>query len=297
MTTVSRWSALALTIAAATALTACNTDSSSSSGTGSLSLDITDAPVDNATEVIVTFTGISLKHEDGPAERYDFDEPRSIDLLALQGDASDSLLDEEEVRAGRYQWVRLHVEAERNTIDSWIKINNDQHSLYVPSGAQSGLKLISGFEVPVDGSASFTIDFDLRKSLVKPQSGEDYFLKPALRLIDNSAIGHVAGTVDDSLYCEGAGNAVYVFAGHDATPIDINTQRDGDNPVTTANVSYDTDSSDYRFKVGFLTEGDYTLAFTCDAGDDDPEADDTLDFSATLNTAVTAGETTNVTIE
>ena len=295
MTTVSRRSALALGIAAATLLAACNTDSTSN-GTGKLTLDITDAPVDDAREVKVTFTGITLKHESGSPERHDFAEPRTIDLLALQGDASDSLLDSEDVRAGRYDWIRLHVEAERDTIDSWIMIGDNQHSLYVPSGAQTGLKLVSGFEVPVNGSASFTIDFDLRKSLVKPQSGENYFLKPALRLIDNSEIGHIAGTVDDSLYCENQGNAVYVFDGHDADPVDINTARE-DNPITTANVVYDDDSTDYRFKVGFLTEGDYTLAFTCDAGDDDPEADDTLDFSATLNTSVTAGETTDVTLE
>lgn len=293
MTPALKWKALALSVASATLLAACNS-SDNSGGTGNLTLKITDAPVDEASKVSVKFTGISLNPENGAPTRYDFDEPRDIDLLALQGDSSEVLLDGEPVPAGRYQWIRLHVVADKETTDSFIEINDSQYPLYVPSGSASGLQLSGGFDVPADGEASFTIDFDLRKSLVNPQSGDHYFLKPSLRLVDNSQIGHIAGTVDENLYCEGEGNAVYVFDGHDADPIDINTERD-DNPVTTANVSYDGEA--YSFSVGFLTEGDYTLAFTCDAGDDDPEADDDLDFSATLNTAVTAGETTNVAIE
>ena len=293
ITASSHWRTLALATVAASALTACNTESSG--GTGNLSMNITDAAVDSAEKVVVEFTAISIKHEGESAQQFDFSEPRSIDLLALHGDVSDSLLDEETVTAGRYEWVRLHVNAVKGETDSYIELEDGSvHSLFVPSGAQTGLKLVSGFEVPVNGSASFTIDFDLRKSVVAPPGQGDYFLKPALRLVDNSEIGHIAGTVDESLYCEGESNAVYVFEGHDATPIDVNTNRD-DNPVTTAMVDFDDGA--YRFTVGFLTEGDYTLAFTCDAADDDPEADDTLDFSATLNTDVTPGETTEATIE
>lgn len=293
MTPALKWKTLALSLASAALLAACNS-SGSSGDTGNLTLKITDAPVDEASKVSVKFTGISLNPENGSPNRYDFDEPREIDLLALQGEASEVLMDRESVPAGRHQWIRLHVAAEKDTTDSYIEINDSQYPLYVPSGSASGLQLSGGFDVPANGEASFTIDFDLRKSLVNPQSGDYYFLKPSLRLVDNSLIGHIAGTVDENLYCEGEGNAVYVFDGHDADPIDINTGRD-DNPVTTANVSYD--GSDYSFSVGFLTEGDYTLAFTCDAGMDDPEEEDDLNFSATLNTAVTAGETTNVTFE
>lgn len=285
------WKTITMSLVTATALVACNTDLG---GTGKLSLNITDAPVDTASKVSVKFTGITLKHENSSPERHDFDEPREIDLLALQGEAFEELLTNQSVSSGRYQWIRLHVVTDRHTTDSYIEINDSQYPLHVPSGSASGLQLSGGFDVPDDGEASFTIDFDLRKSLVDPQNGEHYFLKPALRLVDNSQIGHIRGTVDENLYCEGEGNAVYVFDGHDANLIDINTERD-ENPVTTANVSHGGEA--YTFSVGFLTAGDYTLAFTCDAGDDDPEDDDNLEFSTTLNTSVTAGETTQVTFE
>ncbi|MBW3567908.1 MAG: DUF4382 domain-containing protein, partial [Proteobacteria bacterium] len=50
-----------------------------------MSLGVTDAPVDSATRVVVEFTGVSAKRAGGQATVFDFDTPRQIDLLALQG--------------------------------------------------------------------------------------------------------------------------------------------------------------------------------------------------------------------
>lgn len=44
--------------------------------------------------------------------------------------------------------------------------------------------------MPVNGAASFTTDFDLRKSVVDPAGAySDYHLKPALRLVVNVQVG------------------------------------------------------------------------------------------------------------
>ena len=286
-----------LGVTALIALTACNaTDSNSSNGTGSLSLNITDAAVDNADHVYVTFTGVTIKHENDEPQAFEFDEPRRIDLLALQGDAFDSLFADETVRAGRYEWVSLHVEALRGQLDSSIVIGDEEHSLFVPSGAQSGLKLVRGFDVPVNQAASFTIDFDLRKSVINPRGFPDYILKPTLRLVDNSEVGHIRGTVNLGDYnCSEEGNAVYVYDGRDAELFDLNDQRDdSENPLTTANVQLNPETGDYEFSVGFLTEGDYTVAFTCDADLDDPEVENTLVFKDSQTATVKAGEYTEV---
>ena len=80
-------------------LSACGGSSTEEQNTaGRISLNITYAPVDNANEVVVEFTSVTLKpnegndivfdFEDGPAS-LDVDESKmSIDLLALQGLAS-----------------------------------------------------------------------------------------------------------------------------------------------------------------------------------------------------------------
>ena len=143
----------------------------SSTAQGTLSLGVTDAPVDNANRVVVEFTGVSVKPADGEAEVFDFDTPRQIDLLALQGGETELLLDDVVLNAGDYEWIRLTVNAGMNASDSFIELEDGSvHALFIPSGNQTGLKLVRGFVVPVNASADFTIDFDLRKSVVDPES-------------------------------------------------------------------------------------------------------------------------------
>lgn len=266
--------------------------------TGQLTLAITDAPVDDATAVVVEFTGLELKPSgDVPPFDIDFDSPRQIDLLALQGGTSEALISSEDVPAGEYEWVRLKVNAELGVIDSFISFDDgSMHSLFVPSGAQTGLKLVSDFVVVVDGLASYTIDFDLRKSIVYPPGlGGDYILRPTLRLVDNAQAGSIEGSVAMSLIDDPScsdGNAVYVFEG-DVEPNDVH-DGGGINPLTSALVDLDTGTGEFRYSVAFLPAGPYTVAFTCQAGDDDPETDDDIAFLDRQTVSVEAGQTSTV---
>lgn len=266
----------------------------SSDDSGSLSLGLTDAPVDDANAVVVEFTGVEVKPANGQSISFDFEDPRSINLLDLQGSASELLIEDESVPAGNYDWVRLMVNAQNQVEDSYIELTDgSQHSLFVPSGAQSGLKLVSGFTVPAGGSADFTIDFDLRKSITNPQSGQvDYILKPALRLVDNVEVGTLAGTVPSAeASASDCTGAVYVYEGHDAT---LGDEGSDNAPLTSSGIALNDETGEYEYEVGFLLEGDYTAAFTCDAGDDDPETVDNITFAADQNTSVTAEETTEL---
>jgi hypothetical protein len=282
-------------VAAAVAVLALAACSDDDRGTGKLSLAVTDAPVDNATAVVVQFTGVEVKPADEGSRSFDFDTPRQIDLLALSGTDSELLLDGVVVPSGRYEWVRLKVTAVEDGIaDSYIDLTDgSRHELEVPSGAQTGLKLNSGFSVPNGGEASFTLDFDLRKSVHEPMNaGDSYKLRPTLRIVDNSRIGAIAGTVDAALVPTGCTPAVYVYSGSGVTPDDVDGA--APEPLTTARVELDAGSGSYGYTAGFLSEGAYTLAYTCDAAADDPAADDTLVFSAPQSASVTAGQTTTV---
>jgi hypothetical protein len=282
----------AVTLAAALlALAGCSNEDPT---TGRLSLFVTDAPVDDATAVVVEFTGVEVKPAGGEALAFDFDAPRSIDLLALSGTDSEGLLEGVEVPAGRYEWVRLAVNAATGVEDSWIDLEDgSRHELEIPSGAQTGLKLHSGFNVPAGGAASFTVDFDLRKSVHPPMNeGGAYLLRPTLRIVDNAQVGAIAGTVAAALVTEGCEPAIYVFEGSGVTPDDVDGT--APEPVTTARVELDPGSGQYGYTAGFLSAGEYTVAFTCDADDDDPATDDTLAFSGTQPAVVTAGQTTAV---
>ena len=282
-------------LALAPALLALGGCSDDGAGTGKLSLAITDAPVDSATAVVVQFTGVEVKPAGGSSETFTFDAPRQIDLLALTGTDSELLLDEVEVPSGRYEWVRLAVDANEDGVaDSYIDLDDgSRHELEVPSGDQSGLKLHSGFRVPAGGSASFTLDFDLRKSVHEPMNaGDSYKLRPTLRIVDNAEIGAIAGTVDNTLVGDGCAPAVYVFTGAGVTPDDV----DGTpaEPVSSAEPKLNAETGHFDYTVGFLSPGAYTVAFTCDADADDPATDDALVFSGTQDATVVADQTAEV---
>ena len=266
--------------------------SGDSDDTGTLSLSLTDAPVDDAANVMIAFTSVELQQDSGDRLTFDFDPPQQIDLLALRSGRSEILL-EEELPPGLYNWIRLQISTEAT--DSYIELlDNSRHSLRIPSGDERGLQLNRSFEVPEDGEVDFTLDFDLRKSVRAPQgSSGDYILRPTVRMVATTDVGHIAGTVSESLLNDNScinGDTVYVFEGAGVIPDDIDDQ--DLEPVTTAMVELDDATGLYTYRAAFLPAGDYTVAFTCQAGDDDPATNDTIVFLDTVDVTVTAGEET-----
>lgn len=276
-------------------LAACN---GSSNGTGSLSLGVTDTPVDGAQSVVVAFTGVTLHGPDG-TKTITFGQEKTIDLLTLQGTASNALLAGTTVAAGQYQWVRLNLDLGKSYI---VTSTGNQYPLTIPSGSQTGLKLVSGFTVAQGGQASYMIDFDLRKSLTMTQtpSGTTYILKPALRLINEQQVGSITGSAagsmsigSESISDPACSPAVYVFNGTNDTPEGYNvTVAGGTPPLTSATLSLNNATGNYDYTVGFLAAGGYTLAVTCAAND--TTAATALTFSAPANATVMAAESTTV---
>jgi hypothetical protein len=262
------------------------------SKTGSLTLGITDAPVDVADAVVVQFSGVELKPRDGNAFSIDFAAPKTMDLLALQGTDRATLLDGEQIPPGEYTWMRLKVNADPNVAgDSYITIGGSQCELRIPSGNETGLKLIRGFTIGVGTTTDLTVDFDLRKSVVQPPGqhtsvptcdGQAFLLKPVLRVVDSLQVGTVTGMVDPTLITQACpagelGN-VYLFGPYtDTDPVPVpddvdENDADGPNPITTAMVALDG-SSNAVYTIGFVPPGNYVAAYTCSADAPDVDAD------------------------
>lgn len=281
------------------------------SRTGTLSVAITDAPVDGVDQVWVEFDAIEVKPKNGSAISFAFDTPLSVDLKTLTGSNTEVLLNSEEVPAGEYNWIRLIVNADFDGVfDSYVMTDTgEQVEIRVPGGE---LKLVSGFTVVGGGEASFVIDWNLRMGLTLPPGQDGYLLKPAHRIIDLQDYGGIEGAVDTALITDescssdpntGEGNEVYVFAGAGVTPDDVD---DVDpEPVTTARVMLNQDSGNYEYSLPFMAPGTYTVAFTCQAGDDispdptvqpppDPAADNAIDFTAGIDVTVVAEQTQTV---
>jgi len=293
--------------ALAAALAACggNGDGSLSSGqTGTVSMGLTDAPTMDLSSVNVAFNAIRLKPVDGPWQEFSLEEVGIIDLLTLQGGVTEPLITDEEVPAGEYEEIRLIVDTEQ----SWVTRESEgdaRYTLGVPSGEQSGLKLKGNFIVAADTSQSFTIDFDVRKSIVNPQGQAlgDYMLKPVLRLVNNLEVGELTGEVDyatilqarsedpERLDCSpNYDGAVYVYEGEIDEPVDLNVEREGLNPLMVVPVTEQENGDFYEWTAAFLTEGTYTISYSCQL--DDNETDDEIQFEGTQTLDVIAGETT-----
>jgi hypothetical protein len=278
-------------------LAACSGGGDDSSGdTGRLSLGVTDAPVDEASSVVVQFSGVAFKRAGAAPEivRDLVPSPRQLDLLQYQGGRAALLLDGVTLPAGDYEWVRLIIDNAPGVRDSYIvRTGGEECELRVPSGAESGLKLNRGFTLPADGSLALTIDFDLRKSIHAPpgQQGtteactQGYLMRPTLRIVDDANVGAIAGTVASALVTEGCLPKVYVFSGSGITPDDIEEATGADaDPLVVASVAVQNGSTSYPYRAAFLPPGSYTVTFTCD--DDDATADDTLEFIGTQNVTV-----------
>lgn len=295
---------IALTCVAVLLLAACGGGSGGSSST--INLGITDGPVDSASAVVVSFTGVELQPSGGgQAVTINFSKPKTIDLLQEQNGNEASILEGVSVPAGNYDWIRLmlDVAADRTVANSYIEINNAQYPLVIPSGAETGLKLVQGFTMTANQVANFTIDFMLRQSITAPpglSSGgaQDYLLKPALRLIDNVEAGTISGTVALSTLqsnpaClsgySGSGplpNAhVYIFSGT-VTPSSSLT------PVVEPQITLSSSGS-YSYDQPFLLAGGYTLAVACTSTS---TAGTTTAFlpPAGVSATVTANQTTAV---
>ena len=130
--------------------------------------------------------------------------------------------------------------------------------LRIPSA--QGLQLGNEFVITANQHTSFVLDWGLRQATNDPQGSSCYKLRPSLRIVDVTAHGSIAGTVDPLLISNAsctsdpntdAGNVGYVYEGSNVLPDDID-DIDPD-PISTANV---------RFVAAYLPPEACTAAFT-----------------------------------
>jgi hypothetical protein len=205
-------------------------------GIGTISLRMTDDPADYQ-EVNLSITQVSAHLEGAGAESDSTDgwqvlrtEPLDVDLLTLRNGVFTTLA-LAQVPAGHYTQIRLKLAPGSNVV-----VGGVTHPLTVPSGLQSGYKLVGEFDVPAGGLIALTLDFDAARSIVLTGSGT-YLLKPTARVVATSTAGSITGHVlPDSV-----STAVYAIQAADTVG------------------SAQTSGGD--FTVSALPSGTYSLAF------------------------------------
>ena len=168
---------------------------------GTLRIQLVDTPacIENLEAVFITFEKV-LVHVgcdddtlDGEWVQVTSDtlavEDRTFELLSLVA-GNYAVLGSVDVPAGHYTQIRAIIES------ASIVIAGETHDLQIPSGAQSGLKLISGFDILPGVVTELTLDFDVCQSIFEvPSHARKYKLKPTIRLVATAVSGSISGTV------------------------------------------------------------------------------------------------------
>lgn len=268
----------------------CTKDEDDNPGvSGTISLEITDAPVDDANVqgVFVTIAEVKL---DGKTFE-GFQTKQTIDLMAYQN-GNAKLLGAGEMEARSYSNITLVLDQEQDSAGNapgCYVLTNDgkKHNLSAASSASNEITFSSAaFEVEKDGQTDLVIDFDLRKTITREgnSSETDYAftteteLKNGLRWVKKMEAGKVEGECQDgSLFSD----KIIVFAYKKGT-FDKNVETSGQgasnivfsNAITSVEVQ-----SNGQFELNFLEEGEYDLFF---AGYKDTDSDGVFELEGNI---------------
>jgi hypothetical protein len=91
--------------------------------------------------------------------------------------------------AGHYTQIRLKLGAGSNVV-----VDGVTYPLTVPSGLQSGYKLVGEFDVPASRLVEIALDFDAARSIHQTGNGR-YMLQPTCRVMPMYDVGAIAGTI------------------------------------------------------------------------------------------------------
>jgi len=161
--------------------------------------------------------------------------PLTYNLLNLVNGVTEAI-GSGEFSAGEYHQVRLIIgrqpELENNLLGNphpqanYVMLNDGMDTikpLKVPSGPETGLKLVHSFTVGDGEVKELVLDFDACRSVVKAGNSGMYILKPTIKVIESEDKISIEGTVTDDLesvaFISGARVSAQISDGLSATVV------------------------------------------------------------------------------
>lgn len=252
---------IGLAVALGLSATGCG-GSGSSAGTGTLSVALADAPDPSISAVNVVIDRVEANVNGNWMPVNSSSPAFSGNLLNLA--TTDQLLGTTSLPTGHYTQVRLFVSS------ATVTDSTGTHNVTIPSGSQTGLKVLVDYDINANDVTSLLLDFDVSHSLTKTGAGA-YTLKPVVRGVVQVLSGTITGAVTDS--SGPVTNAVVTITPTGATPSST-------DPSTLT-------LADGSFKMWGVMPGSYTVnvTFTPSGG--------TAETGSAANETVTAGANTD----
>jgi len=206
---LSAWIILSLSILI---FTACGGGGSSDGGgTGTVSVGLTDSSTSKYLAIYVTIDEVQVNKKNSSSNgnsgwKTVATPMKTYNLLKLLNGVTE-ILGEDELEAGTYQQIRMII---GKTAESENNINGEPHPdanyvvlidgsyvhLKIPSGYQTGVKLVHNFEVEEGSFVELVLDFEACKSVAETGSGK-YILKPTIKVIETANKYDVYGKVTE----------------------------------------------------------------------------------------------------
>lgn len=232
---------------------------------GSLSVNITDAPIDQAgvTGAFITVTEIKV---DGKTFS-GFEGPKTFNLLELQN-GNTLNLGKQDVAANTYSTLTLVLDIDKDASGTGpgcyvTKTGGTKEKLELAGKSTASLDLKpSDFIITESGQTEMVIDFDLRKA-VNQKDGDFAFvteneLKAALRAENKVKTGTIKGKIDNFATL-GSSAVVYAYKkGTFDSSKEISGQGSSEVKFANAVSSAKTDASG-NFTLAFLPSEEYEI--------------------------------------
>ena len=204
-------SLLLLSVLAVLTITACSGGGSGGSNTGTLALSLQDAFTDSYQAVYVTINEVQVhlsgdENDDGNWEvvAYPY---KTYNLLELVNGVRGEL-GLADLQAGHYTQMRLiigeipdsglNIFSELHPYANYVILSDDTvHELKVPSGYQTGIKIVKGFDIGLNQTAELVLDFDASRSVVKAGNSGKWLLKPTIKVLEVDDYSIIRGIVSE----------------------------------------------------------------------------------------------------
>lgn len=185
---------------------------SDSGSTGTLALSLVDAPGGSYDAVYVTIKEVQVCLRDGLCEAEDEAEEcecqwetvatvnQTYNLLELVNGVMAGL-GQKDLEAGTYNQMRLLLGSDQDETlhpyPQYLIEDGQVREMKVPSGYQTGIKLVHPFEIVAGLTTELILDFDVANSVVKAGNSGNYLLKPTIKVIGTHNRAVVSGIVTD----------------------------------------------------------------------------------------------------
>jgi hypothetical protein len=294
---------------------------SDSGGGGSLSLELTDAMTNQFHAVYVTIDDVQV-HKDGPGNGNNSWQsvgapnlPKTFNLYDLTNGVRQEI-GIADLAADSYTQMRLIIGTvpddgineliEAHPFANYVIDTDDNYQeLKIPSGIQTGIKIVHGFTISANKTTELILDFNAEKSVVVAGSSGNWLLKPTIKVGSIEELSIIQGRVtsDGSTGIAGAMVSVQEFDGSatddkDKVTVQTSTITDSEgyfaifvSPLEDGHeynlvIYEDGKVPEYRKIVSLAAEQTHTFA------DDDIQLGDASTKNVVGTVTITGGDTT-----